>query len=51
MEVVDEVDMSGWYEQMSEDIGYHTGGTASAISEFQIVGRELVEIGDNDVGC
>ena len=51
MEVVDEVDMSGWYEQMSEDIGYHTGGTASAISEFEIVGRELVEIGDNDVGC
>ena len=36
MEVVEEVDMAPFYEMLSEDIGYHTGGTASAIDEFRI---------------
>ena len=36
MEVVDEIDLTPYYEQMSEDIGYHTGGTASAIDNFKI---------------
>lgn len=36
MEVVDEIDMAPFYEQLSEDIGYHTGGTASAIDDFRI---------------
>lgn len=36
MEVVGEIDLAPFYAQISEDIGYHTGGTASAIDDFKI---------------
>ena len=36
MEVVEEIDLAPFYAEISEDIGYHTGGTASAIDDFRI---------------
>ena len=36
MEVVEQIDLAPYYEQLSEDIGYHTGTTAKAIEEFRI---------------
>jgi len=40
MEVVSEIDLAPFYAQISEDIGYHTGGTASAIDDFKINSEE-----------
>ena len=40
MEVIEQVDMAPFYAMLSEDIGYHTGGTASAIEDFRIAGNE-----------
>lgn len=40
MEVVEQIDMAPFYAMLSEDIGYHTGGTASAIEDFRIAGNE-----------
>ena len=36
MEIVEQIDLAPFYAEISEDIGYHTGGTASAIDDFRI---------------
>jgi hypothetical protein len=40
MEIVDQIDIAPYYAQLSEDIGYHTGGTASALDDFRIKNSE-----------